>query len=187
VTPAPSQPAAQPATTAPQPGRLTGQAALTSFNAVAGVGCTSGGSYGSYADHGWIDHSAGGLAGAGCSGQWLSHWVTGSSSSIDCCDTSYSTYTWWFKTGLTKASCDVRVYIPSGTSTEVGGYAVRYTVYTGSGQSAVAFKLDQRDNMGAWLDGGTFPDNGTLEIQVDNSAGGHHQVAASAVQATCNA
>jgi hypothetical protein len=80
----------------------------------------------------------------------------------------------------------VSIYIPNGTTTEVGGYSVTYRVYNGAGGELRKFQLDQRDNRGNWLRSGTYRVSGALHIQVDNIAGGDHQVAASAVQVSCS-
>jgi hypothetical protein len=76
------------------------------------------------------------------------------------------------------------VYIPATDSKTAGGYAVRYTVSSGSGQQA-SFTLDQKDNRGNWLPGGTYSDSGTFTVVMDTAANGDHQVAASALKATC--
>ncbi len=135
---------------------------------------------------GWLSVSSGGYSGSGCGGGFATHWIT--SSTVDCCSVAYSTFTWRFSTKLSSGSCQVSVYIPDGTTTEVGGHPARYTVYTGSGQSVGTFELDQRDNMGRWLPGGTFTDTGSsFEVQLDNqTSSGSHQVAASALKVSCS-
>ncbi|MBV9381481.1 MAG: helix-turn-helix domain-containing protein [Streptosporangiaceae bacterium] len=178
-TPTPTPSPAQSPSPTPPPHRTTPPPKPTTFAALAGPGCASDASYGGYPAQGWIWQSSGGYCGG-----FLSHWITGSNASGD---TSYSTYTWWFKTGLSSATCSVGVYAPAGRTTVVGGHPGHYHVYTGSGQNAGNFDLDERDNMGSWLSAGSFPDTGTFWVVLDNAASGSHQVAASALSVDCRA
>jgi hypothetical protein len=126
-------------------------------------------------------------ASGGSCGPFLSHYVTGVTSREHSTDASYSTYTWSFQTGLRGGTCAVRVYIPATDSKTAGGYAVRYTVFSGSGQKA-SFTLDQKDNRGSWLSApGTYGDSETFAVVMDTAANGDHQEAASALKVTCAA
>lgn len=161
------------------PKRTTTPPPPTSFAALTAPGCASGTSYGSYPGSGWIWQSQGGY----CDGGFYSHWITGSDTSGDA---SPSTYTWWFKTGLTDATCSVGVYVPVGDTTVVGGHPGHYHVYTGSGTHVGDFTVDQVDNMGSWQHPGAFFASGTFRVVLDNEAQGSHQVAASALSVDCH-
>jgi hypothetical protein len=186
VTVAQAPAAAPVANTGLAPSARPAAAAITHFAALAGPDCPSASSYGTSIGGGWLGISSGGWTGNGCGGAYTTHWVT--SSTVTCCSIAYSTFTWWFHTGLTTGTCSVSVYIPEGSTQEVGGKPAPYLVYRGSGQADGSFNLDQRDNMSQWLSAGSFPESGgSFEVQLDNSARGSHRVAASALKVSCTA
>jgi len=101
-------------------------------------------------------------------------------------DATVRTFTWWFRTGLTKsATCKVSVYIPNGDSTTVGANPAPYEVYSGS-EAVGSFSLDQLHNHGQWLDAGAYPAKaGQFSVQVANVGSGSVEVAADALLVTC--
>jgi translation initiation factor IF-2 len=104
-------------------------------------------------------------------------------------DSTVRSFTWRFHTGLSgAATCQVNVYIPNGSSTTVGANPAPYSVDSGSSdsQSVGSFSLDQVDNQGQWLSGGTFPSTGgQLSVSVANLGGGSVEVAADVVKVRC--
>src|SRR5216683_3084430 len=153
--------------------------APTHFNAVAGEGCPTSGGQGTYHGTGWTDNAPGGSTANGCNGTFATAWVDNGRRHPN------TTYDWWFHTGLGSSTCDVQVYIPDGTDTQTGGHAVNYHVYDGSG-SVGKFQINQSTHRARWVDGHSYGiSGGALRIEVDNIAGGDHQVAADALKVSC--
>ncbi|MFD8785908.1 hypothetical protein ACFV04_26945, partial [Kitasatospora sp. NPDC059599] len=160
-----------------------------SYAAYAGPGCSSDGT--GYSEKGrssgskdWVTRSDGG---GGCSGQFTSVPMSGDRNKDD-----ENSVVWTFTTGrVSTGTCRLSVYIPNGGDLKaVGGAPAYYTVQDG-GSTSGSFSINQPQNLGRWVNVGTYPVSGnriavvlhTRGIDWGSTAGAH--LAASTVKADC--
>ncbi len=142
----------------------------------AGPGCSNeGANYGSYSyftgteSNGttdWSTQRSGGYSGNGCSGEYLSMPLNGSSTGFD--DRGLWKFT--FASGFT--SCSVDVFVPDDTDIAlVGGDPADYIVsVNGSTATAESFSIDQTGALGRWVsEAPVHPSTGEVEVHIMNT------------------
>jgi hypothetical protein len=144
----------------PDKSAATTAAALPQYVAFAGWGCTEATDHG-FDAHGrnsqWRTVASGGWAGDGCRSTFETLPMSGKADT----DIGGQYVDWWFKP-TTGSQCRVQVYVPKTNSTaDTGATAAHYEVIAGrTGDPFADFTINQAQNAGQWVDGGSFPPHG---------------------------
>lgn len=140
----------------------------------AGPGCSMSSSQEAFVDYGWYTgtdsngttgwsaQSSGGYS--GCGGRFQSMPMSGSGKV-----TAHASWYFHFSTSITR--CQFALYIPSGSSAQVGGNPADYGYYVGGSESAAGtFSIAQLSHEGSWVVESTVAvSGGELEIQEYNA------------------
>lgn len=174
--------------------------APVTYSAWTGPGCVTSayaGYYeeGRYSDgiEGWYTVGSGGWAGGHCDGSFAAVPMSGSRTR----DRDNSA-TWWWSVGPDSDECELGVYVPEGSSRDVGGDPTTYRMVTepenGEPESTI-FRIDQTVNRGRLVDAGTYrAGGGRIEVTLldrgqdwddDGPTYAHH--AAAQMKITCRA
>lgn len=170
--PEPLWPGGEPDQSTPRPATSRSSARLVM---VTGVGCRPSAEAGYFAAYpaGAVPPTRqGGWAGGGCTGVFWTVPMSGAPQ-----DSPNMYVLWWFApSGVTRASCDVSVYVPASTrSQDVAGRPTQYLVQRGREDTTVvgSFAIDQTINRGRWVSAGRYSlYNGQIAIRMGNRGTG---------------
>lgn len=155
------------------------KAAVVTYDAIAGLGCTGKGT--SYSNHGWFKNgdagwwtlAYGSTREGGCDGRFDDMPMSGKAHE----DTAGQAILYGFQVGAGKHQCALSLYVPtSSSSRDVAGVGVHLAVLTGTKVDSPLYSspapdhyVSQRDHHSSWIAVGTYPvSNGAIGVKFTN-------------------